>query len=103
MNWRGVFREMFGSSSLKVTRVDGEIQADPATKWLRDILRLAHDRLPSTGYETIDSGNSSANSAPVDELLAQIEKLAGNSLETLGRKFAKAMVRVRPPREPRFG
>jgi hypothetical protein len=65
-------------------------------KWLQCVLVLARDRFPAAGYETTRPGEPSADAAMPQELLAGIEKLLGNSLETLGSSLEKAIARVKP-------
>jgi hypothetical protein len=84
-----IYHEMFGCWPT-VKRIEGDNRGGPALKWLRDVLTLARDRFPSAEYETIVLGNSLTGSAP-GELLAGIETLVDNSIETLGSKFEKAI------------
>jgi hypothetical protein len=85
---------MFGCMPT-VSRTDGEDRGGPSLKWLRAVLRIAADRLPPAGYEAIARGNLSARPVPPDQLLNRIGKLIGNSIETLGSDFEKAIARVK--------
>jgi hypothetical protein len=93
------YREMFGFWPV-VKRTEGENRGGPAMKWLQHVLVLARERFSLDGYKTRIPGNSSADSASPDELLAMIEKLLHNSAETLGSNFAKAITSLKPRNPP---
>jgi hypothetical protein len=85
---------MFGCMPT-VCRTDGEDRSGPSLKWLRAVLRIAADRLPLAEYKAIARGNLSARPVPPDQLFNRIGKLIGNSIETLGSDFEKAIARLK--------
>jgi hypothetical protein len=69
-----------------------------AMKWLREVLRLASERLSESGYEAKASGNPLGNDLSLGEFLrGPIE----NGFETLASDFEREMTRRRPKKGAR--